>query len=609
MPQGQGGCTAMVRAVGLWFHSLSLVTAIATNASTPSARAATPGGDVDDRVQQLLRIADLLRTANDSALGPFEIDELRQGALSEQRALSTQWDDRPNLLLLFPDEWRWDWDTFHPGAAQLRMPVLRDLAARGTRFSHAVVPSPLCAPSRGALAAGREYDEAGMAGNKDGDYPTNQTTWYRLLRDVGGYHTLTAGKDDLTKTSKLGALASPPAAPDGRYHQWELGFAAGARTVGKDDFCGSVNKHLGAHDPYSLWLQNQTARRADGSRLSGFDAICACYHLASPDKDKHKTQDRKDCDAVSFADALYWDTYITDRAVELLQSAPQSQPWFLQVNWMDPHPPFAVTSSMAARVAGRSWPQSVDPGGKTKDTDVCSNTPGGVGIGTGWERCNYAAELENLDQLFGRVLGAIPSGAMARTVVCVSSDHGEMLGDHGDTAKSRPWEPSANVPLVCAGPGILPGRTVAIPVATLDLSATFLDLAGIPASAGADLGMSSVSLRPLLQGAAGAVAGYRPWVASGLNKWRMVVRRDPADGAMYKLICSNGSFWGPPSTIPPAVRAGGDKGEGIFRVLYNISNDETDMHELSHAGGETPMRVVRAMLPLLPRAFAELCRL
>lgn len=163
-----------------------------------------------EAVDQLLKIADLLHS-NETVLGPFERQQLQRGQTETQRSLNRAWDSRPNLLLFLPDEWRYDWDTFHDGVP-LQMPVFRELAARGTRFSHAVVPSPLCAPSRGALAAGKEYDAAHMNGNKDGDYPTNQTTWYRLLRDVGGYHTLTTGKDDLTKTSKLGALATPPGA-------------------------------------------------------------------------------------------------------------------------------------------------------------------------------------------------------------------------------------------------------------------------------------------------------------------------------------------------------------------------------------------------------------
>lgn len=77
-------------------------------------------------------------------------------------------------------------------------------------------------------------------------------------------------------------------------------------------------------------------------------------------------------------------------------------------------------------------------------------------------------------------------------------------------------------------------------------------------------------------------------------------------GATYKLVCSNGSFWGPPSTVPAAIRPGGDKDTGIFRVLYNSSGDPSDMSELSHMGGALPMRSQSLRsLPLLAitRAF------
>ena len=43
-----------------------------------------------------------------------------------------------------------------------------------------------------------------------------------------------------------------------------------------------------------------------------------------------------------------------------------------------------------------------------------------------------------------------------------------MLGDHNDVDKSKPWEGSAHVPLMCMGPGIQKGQTVNIPVATMD---------------------------------------------------------------------------------------------------------------------------------------------
>ena len=177
------------------------------------------------------------------------------------------------------------------------------------------------------------------------------------------------------------------------------------------------------------------------------------------------------------------------------------------------------------------------------------------------------------------------------------------------------------MPLICAGPGILPGRSVGLPVATLDIAGTFLDFAGIlhAATAGRESPMTTMSLRGLLAGAPDAVARYRPFVSSGPGKWRMVVAQSPLsaggsggaathpDAATYKLVCSNGSFWGPPSTLPQALRPGGDGDGGIFRVLYNISDDPSDMHEMSSYGTPAALRLVQTMLPLLPPAFVELC--
>ena len=108
----------------------------------------------------------------------------------------------PNILLLFPDEWRFDWDGINDATIPLRVPFVQKAAAQGTRFTRAIVASPVCAPSRSCLASGREYDSAGVPSNFQNDYPVEQTTFYKLLRDQGGYWTMTVGKDDLTKSSR-----------------------------------------------------------------------------------------------------------------------------------------------------------------------------------------------------------------------------------------------------------------------------------------------------------------------------------------------------------------------------------------------------------------------
>eukprot|EP00971_Amphidinium_carterae_P261073 5178917-Amphidinium_carterae.1 len=75
----------------------------------------------------------------------------------------------PNLLLLFPDQWRSDWDGLTNGSNgqenPLRMPTVRRLASLGTRFTRAIVPSPVCAPSRSCMASGREYDRTAVPDN------------------------------------------------------------------------------------------------------------------------------------------------------------------------------------------------------------------------------------------------------------------------------------------------------------------------------------------------------------------------------------------------------------------------------------------------------------
>ena len=90
-----------------------------------------------------------------------------------------------------------------------------------------------------------------------------------------------------------------------------------------------------------------------------------------------------------------------------------------------------------------------------------------------------------------------------------------MLGDHGDVDKSKPWEGSAHVPLMCKGPGIVKGQTVTRPVATMDMAGTFLDFADAKPAAG----MTTQSFRSLLEGNAEAT-DYRSYVSSGLNNFR-----------------------------------------------------------------------------------------
>jgi arylsulfatase A-like enzyme len=105
-------------------------------------------------------------------------------------------------------------------------------------------------------------------------------------------------------------------------------------------------------------------------------------------------------------------------------------------------------------------------------------------------RRHYYAQITHVDYELGRLFGELQSQQLWRdTVVLFTSDHGEMLGDHGSFHKSLFYEPSARVPFLLRIPAHLepPARAGSVasrPVLLADIYPTCLTLAGIPAEEG-----------------------------------------------------------------------------------------------------------------------------
>jgi arylsulfatase A-like enzyme len=205
-------------------------------------------------------------------------------------------------------------------------------------------------------------------------------------------------------------------------------------------------------------------------------------------------------------DDVYYDEWITDTGLALLRGAPRNEPWFLEVNFQNPHHPWDITESMydLYRDPDVDFPDPVD-----SDLSVAGKTHAEI-------RRNYAAMIEHLDACVGRFLAALEErDELENTLVVYSSDHGEMLGDHGQWEKRSPRQPSVGVPLVMAGPDVEQRDPVDHPATILDLHATFLDIAGL--DPGQDI--DSRSLAAFL---AGDGEYPREVVYSGLGPWRMV---------------------------------------------------------------------------------------
>ena len=84
-------------------------------------------------------------------------------------------------------------------------------------------------------------------------------------------------------------------------------------------------------------------------------------------------------------------------------------------------------------------------------------------------RAGYYGLCSFLDDNIGALLGVLDEAGFADdTRVLYTSDHGDMLGNHGVWAKSVMYEDSAGVPMNLSGPGVPAGETVATPGALGD---------------------------------------------------------------------------------------------------------------------------------------------
>ena len=157
----------------------------------------------------------------------------------------------------------------------------------------------------------------------------------------------------------------------------------------------------------------------------------------------------------------------------------------------------------------------------------------------GWYVAQYDGEIAAVDEQVGRVLDALAASKAAKnTLVVLTSDHGESLGehdyyfDHGENL----FDPSLRVPLILVHPGAPSGRRSGALVSTLDLVPTMLD--AVKVSYPPDLAGSS--LLPLVEGRApaGRARLYgqneRNLVGTWDGRYKLVATPVP-DGFRYAL--------------------------------------------------------------------------
>jgi arylsulfatase A-like enzyme len=412
----------------------------------------------------------------------------------------------PNFLFFMTDQHRPDHTGFG-GNRVLATPHLDALAARSLRFHQAYVANPICMPNRASILTGRLPSVHGTRHNGIAlDWHAN--TFVRSLRRAG-HRTALVGKAHFQNMG----MPAPPAWRDERDAaiarplppDWDLWEDASRhrreRVTLPPDYYGFddvelVTGHADlASGHYAQWLAEHGVDLAAPRGPHGSSEVYAAWPQVY---------------RASLPVELYPTRFVTERAKLRLRSyAADAAPFFLQVSYPDPHHPFAppgkyydaydpadvAISDTFARRDPTSMPHVrallARPGRQLFPVAPFAPTEQQL-------RHAIAAEygmIKLLDEGIGELLDELERlGLASDTIVVFTSDHGDMMGDHGLLLKGGlHYEGCTRVPLTVSIPGREGADRHAL-VSSLDLAPTILELAGCALHRG----MQGRSLMPLL---------------------------------------------------------------------------------------------------------------
>jgi choline-sulfatase len=318
----------------------------------------------------------------------------------------------------------------------VKTPNIDAIAERGTRFTAAYTPCPICVPARASLATGRYVHEHRYWDNAiayDGRVPG----WGARLQASN------------VQVESIGKLHY-------RNHQDPTGFDIQHRPM-------HIWKGIG-----QVWgsVRNPTpARRDDIFRYSEVGAGYSKYNA--------------------------YDKAVRDQAIAWLrENANNDRPWMLFVGFVAPHFPLIAPQSYIDRYPPDAMPlpklQPRDgylrhPWVAAQELFMATDTEFGSDDDKRRRAISaYYALCTMVDDHVGAICDLLDRTGLAdKTTVIYTSDHGEALGLRGHWGKSNLYNECTQVPLVMAGPAVPRGRTCSTPVNLIDLAPTFLTAFGL----------------------------------------------------------------------------------------------------------------------------------
>ncbi|GLT10955.1 phosphonate monoester hydrolase [Sulfitobacter porphyrae] len=415
-----------------------------------------------------------------------------------------------NILFIMFDQLRWDYLGCY-GHPHLKTPNIDRIAARGVRFDNARIQSPLCGPSRMSTYTGRYVHSHGASWNNV-PLKVGERTMGDHLRDLGMGCWLVGKTHMAADAEGMRRLGLAPDSVIGA-RVAECGFDIwerddGMRPEGPDGFYDpggalKYNDYLRdkGYDSDNPWHDYANSGIDDeGNVLSG-------WFLENSDRPANIREEDSET------------PYLTRRGIEFIE-AQGDQPWCCHLSYIKPHWPYIVPDPYAGMYGPEHFLPPVRSDAE-RETDHpvfkgFQNAPVGKAFARDDIRDKvvtaYMGLIKQCDDQMGVLFDWLEkTGRMEDTMIVITSDHGDFLGDHWLGEKTFFHDASVKVPMIIYDPSdaadATRGTTSDALVECIDLAPTFVDVAGGDASA-LDHILEGHSLLPLLRGGAAPARDY-----------------------------------------------------------------------------------------------------
>ena len=406
---------------------------------------------------------------------------------------------RPNIVFLFSDQQRYDTLSCY-GADYLDVPNLDALADESFVFQNAYVSQPVCTPARATIMTGLYPHAAGPIVNMI-NLPEDVKVISEMISDdhykgyMGKWHL----GNDIERQHGFNVWRSS-----------EDGHGTGYTHAQLNNETSTYTEYLVSkgYTPDRKPAANAEGRgfsllgRRSGIRTSTFSSDA---HYDMPEEDQMAS-------------------YLAQEACEFIDEN-KDRPFVLYVSTFEPHSPYhgpfmdqydpetlpvgpaflekPESASLVNKVRADYFMKfMLDGEDQTKDPYMMNYAASREDVTTeiGWRtlRAHYMGNITLVDRMVGRINQAIKdAGIEDDTIIVFTSEHGDMMGDHGMLEKRSMFEEASRVPLLMKVPWLSKSQKIIEgSVGHIDLVPTLLDLIGedVPDH------LQGKSLQPVLQG-------------------------------------------------------------------------------------------------------------